>query len=106
MGAKIKFSNTRVINGEKIADISAKYSILNGIKIPKSRVASMIDEFPILSIAAIKAKGNTVMEGIEELRLKETDRITAICKGLNSVGIQTIENKDSMVVKGEGQIVF
>ena len=52
MGANIKFSNIREINGELIADISAKYSILNGIRIPKSRVASMIDEYPILSIAA------------------------------------------------------
>ena len=102
MGANIKFSNIREINGEKIADISAKYSILNGIRIPESRVASMIDEYPILSIAAIKAKGNTIMEGIAELRLKETDRISAMCKGLNSIGIETIEDKDSMIVKGKG----
>ena len=102
MGANIIFSNKREMNGEKIADISASYSILNGIKIPKSRVASMIDEYPILSIAALKAKGDTIMEGIEELRVKETDRISAMCKGLNSIGIETIEDKDSMVVKGKG----
>ena len=102
MGANISFSNRREINGEPIADISAKYSILKGIKIPRSRVASMIDEFPILSIAAIRAVGETTMEGIEELRFKETDRIHAMSEGLRSVGIETKENKDSMVVKGRG----
>ena len=103
MGGNIKFTNKREINGEEIADISASYSILNGIKIPKSRAASMIDEYPILSIAAIKAKGNTVLEGVEELRFKETDRISAMCKGLNAVGVHTIEKKDSMVIEGQGQ---
>jgi 3-phosphoshikimate 1-carboxyvinyltransferase len=102
MGANIEFSNKRVINGEQIADISASYSILNGIKIPKYRVASMIDEYPILSIAAIKAKGNTIMEGVEELRYKETDRISAMCKGLNSIGVDTIDNKNCMIIKGKG----
>ncbi len=102
MGANIQFSNKREINGEIIADISASYSILHGIKIPKSRVASMIDEYPILSIAAIKAKGDTIMEGVKELRFKETDRIKAMCEGLNLLGIETIENDDCMVVKGKG----
>jgi len=102
MGAHISFSNKREINGEPIADISAKYSILKGIKIPKSRVASMIDEFPILSIAAIRAIGETTMEGIEELRFKETDRIHAMNEGLRSVGIETKEKKDSMIIKGKG----
>ena len=103
MGANVSFSNRREINGEPIADISAKYSILKGIKIPKSRVASMIDEFPILSIAAIRAIGETTMEGIEELRYKETDRIHAMSDGLRSVGIETKEKIDSMVIKGRGQ---
>ena len=102
MGANISFSNRREINGEPIADISAKFSVLKGIKIPKSRVASMIDEFPILSIAAIRAIGETTMEGIEELRFKETDRIHAMSEGLRLVGIETREKKDSMVIKGRG----
>ena len=102
MGANISFSNRRVINGEPIADISGKYSILKGIKIPMSRVASMIDEFPILSIAAIRAVGETTMEGIEELRFKETDRIHAMSEGLRSVGIETKEKKDSLIIKGRG----
>ena len=102
MGANISFSNRREINGEPIADISAKYSILKGIKIPKSRVASMIDEFPILSVAAVRAIGDTTMEGIEELRFKETDRIHAMSEGLRSAGIETKEKKDSLVIKGRG----
>ena len=102
MGANISFSNRREINGEPIADISAKSSILRGIKIPKSRVASMIDEFPILSVAAVKAIGETSMDGIEELRFKETDRIHAMSEGLRSVGIKTIEKQDSMIIKGKG----
>ena len=102
MGANISFSNRREINGEQIADISAKYSILKGIKIPKMRVASMIDEFPILSVAAVRAIGNTTMEGIEELRFKETDRIHAMSEGLKSVGVETKVKKDSMIVYGKG----
>ena len=99
---KISFSNRREINGEPVADISAEYSILKGIKIPKSRVASMIDEFPILSIAAVRAIGETIMEDIEELRFKETDRIHAMSEGLRLVGIDRKEKKDSMVIKGKG----
>ena len=102
MGANITFSNQREVNGEPVADITARYSLLKGIKIPKSRVASMIDEFPILSIAAIRAIGETHMEGIEELRFKETDRIQAMCEGLRSAGIETKEKKDSLVIQGKG----
>ena len=102
MGANIKFTNSREINGELIADISAETSKLNGITVPKLRAASMIDEYPILAIAAVKAEGDTIMEGIEELRYKETDRIKAVCEGLQKVGVKTIETQNSMVVKGLG----
>ncbi|MDC0457817.1 3-phosphoshikimate 1-carboxyvinyltransferase [Alphaproteobacteria bacterium] len=102
MGANIKFNNTREINGELIADITAETSKLKGITVPKSRVASMIDEYPILAIAAIKAKGDTIMEGVEELRYKETDRIKAICEGLQKLGVEATNTKDTMVVVGKG----
>ena len=102
MGANIKFTNSREINGELIADISAETSKLNGITVPKLRAASMIDEYPILAIAAVKAEGDTIMEGIEELRYKETDRIKAVCEGLQKVGVKTIETHNSMLVKGLG----
>ena len=106
MGANIEVSNKREINGELIADISSSSSDLKGVKVPKSRVPSMIDEFPILSIAAAKAKGNTVMEGVEELRYKETDRIKAMCNGLQKAGVETIDDKDIMIVKGIGSNKF
>jgi len=107
MGANIKFTNSREMNGELIADIVAETSKLNGITIPKSRAASMIDEYPILAIAAVKAEGDTIMEGVEELRYKETDRIKSVCEGLQKVGVKTIDTHNSMIVKGlgpEGQI--
>ena len=102
MGANIKFSNQREMNGELIADITASSSSLKGITVPRSRASSMIDEYPILSIAATRAKGDTVMEGVEELRYKETDRIKTICEGLSKVGIQTHETKNSMTIRGKG----
>ena len=102
MGANINFTNTRKLNGELIADITAETSKLNGITVPKLRAASMIDEYPILAIAAIKAEGNTIMEGIEELRYKETDRIKAVCEGLQKLGIETVNTKDSLIVRGKG----
>jgi 3-phosphoshikimate 1-carboxyvinyltransferase len=102
MGAKIKFMNSREMNGELIADIVAETSKLNGITIPKSRAASMIDEYPILALASVKAEGYTIMEGVEELRYKETDRIKSVCEGLKKVGVQTIDTHNSMIVKGIG----
>ena len=102
MGANIQFSNHREKNGELIADISASSSSLKGITVPKSRAASMIDEYPILSIAATRAIGKTVMEGVEELRYKETDRIKTVCEGLQKIGVVTHETRDGMVVEGKG----
>ncbi len=102
MGANIQFSNKREISGESVADITASSSNLRGIIIPKSRAASMIDEYPILSMAAIRATGRTIMEGVEELRYKETDRIKTVCEGLQKIGVVTHETKDSMVVEGKG----
>ncbi len=102
MGANIQFSNHREKNGELIADITASSSSLKGITVPKSRAASMIDEYPILSIAATRAIGKTVMEGVEELRYKETDRIKTVCEGLQKIGVVTHETSDSMVIEGKG----
>ncbi len=102
MGANIQFSNQREICGEAIADITASYSNLKGVTIPKSRVVSMIDEYPILSIAATRATGETIMEGVEELRHKESDRIQTVCEGLQKIGIDTHATKDKMIIKGKG----
>ncbi len=102
MGANIKFLNERKVNGENIADISAKSSSLIGINVPKSRAPSMIDEYPILAVAASKANGVTIMEGVQELRYKETDRIKAMAEGLSSMGIQTENTVDSLTIYGKG----
>jgi len=102
MGANIKFLNEREIDGENIADISAKSSSLIGITVPKSRAPSMIDEYPILAVAASIANGVTIMEGVQELRYKETDRIKAMAEGLSSMGIQTHNTEDSLTIYGKG----
>ena len=104
MGADINFSNEREVDGEIVADINAKSSELSGIIVPKSRAPSMIDEYPILAIAATKAKGDTIMEGVEELRYKETDRIKAMVDGLSSIGVKTKNTKDSLTINGKGTI--
>ena len=103
MGADITFSNQREFDGETVADISAKSSQLSGIIVPKSRAPSMIDEYPILAIAATRAKGDTIMEGIEELRFKETDRIKAMADGLSSIGIKNKNTQDSLIIHGTGE---
>ena len=100
MGGRISLSNHKTVCGEKTATVYAEYSVLKGVTVPSSRAASMIDEYPILAIAASKAEGNTLMTGISELRLKESDRIKMISSGLNSSGIKTIETNDSLNIFG------
>ena len=100
MGAKIDVFNKRELDGETIATIHTEYSKLKGILVPSNRAPSMIDEYPILSVAAACAKGNTTMEGISELRVKESDRIKIISDGLNKSGIKTLEKFNSLTVSG------
>ena len=100
MGAKIKIFNKKQVDSENTASIYAEYSELQGINVPSERSPRMIDEYPILSIAAACAKGNTIMNGIAELRVKESDRIKIISNGLNKAGIKTIEKNDSLEVLG------
>jgi len=100
MGADISFVNKRLECGESVADIRVKYSKLSGIIVPESRAASMIDEYPILSIVANFAEGDTVMRGIGELRVKESDRISAMVAGLKANGCAVIEFDDGMTVTG------
>ena len=87
MGAKIKITEKKKIAGEVIGNIEARSSKLRGVKIPAKRAPSMIDEYPIISIAAACAKGKTLMRGLDELRLKESDRIKMIEKNLKKCGI-------------------
>ena len=100
MGAKINIFNKEDNGGEETATIIAEYSQLKGITVPSKRVPSMIDEYPILSIAASCAEGKTVMDGISELRVKESDRIKIISNGLIKAGVKTIEKAESLTIYG------
>lgn len=100
MGADITFQNPRESCGERVADIHVRSSTLKGVTVPAERVPSMIDEFPILSIAAAFAEGKTVMTDLAELRVKESDRLAAIAKGLESAGVRIEMGADSLTVHG------
>ena len=100
MGAKINIFNKKNNGGEETASIIAEYSQLKGITVPSKRVPSMIDEYPILSIAASCAEGKTVMDGISELRVKESDRIKIVSNGLIKAGVKTIEKAESLTIYG------
>lgn len=102
MGADIAFENLREEGGEPVADIRTRYSRLNAVKVPAARAASMIDEYPILSIVASFADGDTLMSGVEELRVKESDRIASVEAGLRANGVRTESGPDWLKVAGTG----
>lgn len=103
MGASIEFKNKRVQAGEPVADIHIKYSALKGITVPEDIVPSMIDEFPVFAAAAACASGTTVMTGLEELRVKESDRLLMIAKGLESCGVKLEMGEASLTIHGNGK---
>ena len=101
MNADITFENEKFQGGELMADIRAKFSPnMIGIDVPPERAASMIDEYPILSVVAAFAKGTTMMREVRELRVKESDRIDAMAKGLKSNGLKIEEGEDWWSVEG------
>ena len=100
MGADIVVENERVAGGEPVADLIARHSTLHGIEVPPERAASMIDEYPILCIAASQAEGTTRMQGVSELRVKESDRIAVMATGLRANGVTVTEGEDWMQVEG------
>jgi len=103
MGANLSFENEREESGEPVADIRACFSPdLKGVEVPPERAASMIDEYPILSVVAANATGKTIMRGVKELRVKESDRIDVMAKGLRANGVFVDEGEDWWVVKGNG----
>ena len=103
MGANLSFENEREESGEPVADIRACFSPdLKGIEVPPERAASMIDEYPILSVVAANATGKTIMRGVKELRVKESDRIDVMAKGLRTNGVFVDEGEDWWAVKGNG----
>ncbi|OED48958.1 3-phosphoshikimate 1-carboxyvinyltransferase [Leisingera sp. S232] len=103
MGADLTFENMREEGGEPVADLRAKYSPdMKGIAVPPERAASMIDEYPVLSVVAAFAEGKTMMAGVKELRVKESDRIDAMAKGLRANGVTVEEGDDWWEVTGLG----
>ena len=100
MGANIEFVNERIVQGEPVADLLVRYSKLRGVVVPPERAPSMIDEYPILAVAASYATGATTMLGLHELRVKESDRFAAIVDGLRACGVQVDARGDDMVVHG------
>ena len=102
MGADIAFENPREEGGEPVADLRVKFSALKGVEVPPERAASMIDEFPILSVVAACAEGTTIMRGVKELRVKESDRIDAMARGLEACGVKVEETEDTLTVHGMG----
>jgi len=100
MGADIQGANTRAVGGEPVADLVVRHAPLHGIEVPLELVPDMIDEFPILFIAAAAAKGTTRVRGAAELRVKESDRIAVMAKGLRELGIRVEETPDGAVIEG------
>jgi 3-phosphoshikimate 1-carboxyvinyltransferase len=102
MGAEIEILNERDTAGEPIADLHVRASELTGATIPADRAPSMIDEYPILAVAAACAKGTSVFEGIGELQVKESDRLAAMASGLKECGVETEATQDTLTVHGTG----
>ncbi|PIL19703.1 3-phosphoshikimate 1-carboxyvinyltransferase [Puniceibacterium antarcticum] len=103
MGADLSYENLREEGGEPVADLRARFSPnMQGIEVPPDRAASMIDEYPVLSVVAAFATGDTVMRGVKELRVKESDRIDAMATGLRANGVAVQEGADWWIVTGHG----
>lgn len=102
MGGHIEELNPREVGGEPVADLHIKHSILTGIDVDPALAPSMIDEFPVLFIAAAMAKGTTNTTGLDELRVKESDRIAVMATGLAAIGVTVRESEDGLSIDGSG----
>ena len=106
MGADIALETPRTIGGEPVADLHVRHSALHGIDVPPHLAPSMIDEFPILFIAAAQARGTTRTSGLEELRVKESDRLATMATGLAAIGVQVEEHPEGLTIHGTGGDLF
>jgi 3-phosphoshikimate 1-carboxyvinyltransferase len=100
MGGNIEVLNPRLSGGEDVADLRVRSSELKGVTVPEERAPSMIDEYPVLAVAACFAKGATIMNGLGELRVKESDRLSAVANGLKLNGADCDEGETSLAVRG------
>jgi len=104
MGADLTFEAARTAAGEPVADLRVRASQLSGVHVPAERAASMIDEYPVLSVAAAFADGATVMDGLAELRVKESDRLAATAAGLAANGVSAQVTGDTLTVQGMADV--
>jgi 3-phosphoshikimate 1-carboxyvinyltransferase len=102
MGGSIEEVDPRIVGGEPVADLRVRHSRLNGINVAPAVVPSMVDEFPVLFVAACLAQGRTVCTGLDELRVKESDRITVMREALELAGATLSETEDGMIIEGTG----
>ncbi|MBP6362548.1 MAG: 3-phosphoshikimate 1-carboxyvinyltransferase [Novosphingobium sp.] len=102
MGGSIEEMNRREVGGEPVADLLVKHSVLKGITVDPAVVPSMVDEFPVLFVAAALAHGTTVTTGLDELRVKESDRISAMAAALAAVGARVTETENGLTIHGMG----
>jgi len=102
MGAGIEIRNRRDNGGEATGDLVVRHSVLKGVEVPPERAPAMIDEYPVLAVAAAFAVGRTIMRGLEELRVKESDRLSAVAAGLAVNGVRFTESNDGLTVEGAG----
>ncbi|WP_294239692.1 3-phosphoshikimate 1-carboxyvinyltransferase [uncultured Sphingomonas sp.] len=102
MGADITELDSRIVGGEPVADLRVRHAPLSAIEVPPELTPSMIDEYPVLFVAAAFATGTTIARGAEELRVKESDRITAMANALGACGVACEEFEDGMAVTGTG----
>ena len=103
MGADIEALATRSEGGETLADLRVRGSALRGVEVPGARAPSMIDEYPVLAVAASFAEGTTIMRGLKELRVKESDRLAAVAEGLKANGVEVEIDGDDLIVHGKGR---
>ncbi len=102
MGARVSAAGVGEAGGEPVGNIVASFAPLRGIDVPPERAPSLIDEYPILAVAASFAEGRTVLRGLQELRVKESDRLAAMAAGLRAIGVDVEEMPDGLVIEGRG----
>ena len=104
MGATIEFVDRRQEGGEEVADLRVRHPALRGVDVPPERAPTMIDEYPVLAVAAAFARGTTRMRGLKELRVKESDRLAATAAGLRANGVTVEIEGDDLMVHGDGKV--